>query len=397
MINTASVEQVQRSTFSGHFVKPLYNSYCFSNIPQTIKYTLTGKGQNGLPLDVFGNLPKRYKNVVFFFIDGFGWQFWELHKDTCSFLKRFEVDGVVSKLTAQFPSTTIAHTTTISTGVPVGQHGWYEWFLYEPVVDDLIIPLLFEYVRSENRKLSKTLTDPKNIFPASSVCQALAQAGIQSYAYQNKKYAHSPYSTTVLSPAAVIPYESFDKALDDVVKKVLSNKDQGYYFVYTEQIDAVGHMYGLNSIPFKQEVKLVMNILEQRFFKKVTGRLQDTLVVLVSDHGLIDVSDSKRVYINQLMPDFDRFIQRNAHGTLLVPAGSPRDFFIHIKPELLDEAEVSLKAVLRGIAEVYKTQDLIKENLFGLAISERFLERVGSLVILPYSNNFVWWYEQPFT
>ena len=56
MLNTSSLHAVNFSTFSQHFLKPLYDSYCFSNLPQTISFLLTGEGQSGLPLDVFGSL-----------------------------------------------------------------------------------------------------------------------------------------------------------------------------------------------------------------------------------------------------------------------------------------------------------------------------------------------------
>ena len=72
MLNTVSVNAVDSSKFSQQFVKPLYESYCFSNIPQTIDFLLTGEGASALPLDVFGNLPTKYDKVMLFFVDAFG-------------------------------------------------------------------------------------------------------------------------------------------------------------------------------------------------------------------------------------------------------------------------------------------------------------------------------------
>src|SRR5436190_19101580 len=151
MLNTTSLNAVSSSTFSQQSVKPLYNSYCFSNIPQTISFLLTGEGNSALPLDVFGNLPTEYDKVILFFVDAFGWRFFERYAEKYEFLKTILNVGVVSKMTSQFPSTTAAHTTTIHTGLNVGQSGIYEWQYYEPIVDDIILPLFFSYARDKKR------------------------------------------------------------------------------------------------------------------------------------------------------------------------------------------------------------------------------------------------------
>src|SRR5579863_6260727 len=182
MRNSASLHAVQHSRFSQRFVKPLYDSYCFSNIPQTTEFLLTGEGKSALPLDVFGNLPTRYNKVIVFFVDAFGWRFLERYADSLAFFKMAFKEGIVSKLTSQFPSTTAAHTTCIHTGLPVGQSGVYEWDYYEPLVDDIITPLLFSYGGDKVRDTLMRSGVPANkFFPPRSVYSALKAKGIVSY------------------------------------------------------------------------------------------------------------------------------------------------------------------------------------------------------------------------
>src|ERR1700730_15356944 len=136
MLNAASVKAVNSARFSQRFIRPRYDSYCFSNLPSAIQFLLAGdqqaqqKQQTRLPLDVFGSLPTSYDAVVFFFIDAFGWRFFERNAEKYAVLKTFLEHGVVSKLTSQFPSTTAAHVTCIHTGLEVGQSGVYEWNYY---------------------------------------------------------------------------------------------------------------------------------------------------------------------------------------------------------------------------------------------------------------------------
>src|SRR2546430_5092719 len=44
MLNATSLNAVNGSRFAQRFVKPLYSSYCFANLPGTIQHPLTGPG-----------------------------------------------------------------------------------------------------------------------------------------------------------------------------------------------------------------------------------------------------------------------------------------------------------------------------------------------------------------
>ncbi|MGZ6346311.1 MAG: alkaline phosphatase family protein, partial [Anaerolineales bacterium] len=80
--------------------------------------------------------------------------------------------------------------------------------------------------------------------------------------------------------------------------------------------------------------------------------------------------------------------------TLIVPGGSARDFFLYIKPGMIEEAQAFLTPRLEGKAEVRKVSDLALEGYFGPRVSAQFFGRAGDLVILPYRGETVWWYEK---
>src|ERR687891_552512 len=73
-------------------------------------------------------------------LDAFGRRFLERHAEH-PFLRRLEV----TELSTQFPSTTTAHVTTMHTGRPLGEHGLYEWNVYEPALDAIVTPLRFSF------------------------------------------------------------------------------------------------------------------------------------------------------------------------------------------------------------------------------------------------------------
>ena len=210
MLNTRSLSAVSNAKFTERFVRPLYDSYCFCNIPQAIEFLLTGKGKSALPPDVFGDFPTHYNKVILFFIDAFGWCFLERYADRYEFLKTALAQGVVSKMTSQFPSTTAAHVTCAHTGLNVGQSGVYEWHYYEPLVDELISPLLFSYATDRFTKdtLKSTGIAADAFYPRQTFYQRLQRQGVTSHIFQYEGYTPSTYSNTVFHGATAHAFKT---------------------------------------------------------------------------------------------------------------------------------------------------------------------------------------------
>lgn len=396
MLNSSSLNAVNGAKFSQRFVKPLYDSYCFTALPQTIEFMLTGEGQIALPQDALGNLPTRYNKVIFFFVDAFGWRFFKQYAEQYEFLKTILRHGVVSKMTSQFPSTTAAHVTSIHTGLDVGQSGVYEWNYYEPLVDDVITPLLFSYAGDKDRDTLKRSGIPAEaFFPRHSVYQKLQTKGIVSYIFQSEAYTPSTVSNMVFKGATVIPFKSISGALTDLVELVIADTAPvAYYFLYYDKIDAVCHTYGPNSRQFEETVDAFLKMMEELFYQKLPGKVEHTLLVLTADHGQVEVDPRRTYYLNKQGLSIEQYLQTNRRGKLLVPAGSARDMFLHVKEERVDEVVALLQKHLEGRAEVYRTEQLVTQYFFGSAQPSReFMTRVGNVVILPYQHESVWWYE----
>jgi hypothetical protein len=69
--------------------------------------------------------------------------------------------------------------------------------------------------------------------------------------------------------------------------------------------------------------------------------------------------------------------------------------FLYVEEAHLEEVADLLRRALDGRAEVHPVRELIVQGFFGSEPpSPTFLSRVGNLVILPYANESVWWYEQ---
>ena len=398
MFNTSSITAIDGSSsqLSPHFIAPRYDSYCFSHLPATIEHLLTGNGQPTLPPDVLGNLPTRYERVVFFFVDAFGWRFFERYADQYPFLKAALDRGVVSKMTSQFPSTTAAHVTCIHTGLPVGQSGVYEWTYYEPLVDERITPLLFSYAHDDVQRETLTASGiaPEAFFPQQTFYQRLHAQGIASHILQYKGYTPSTYSDIVFRGARVHPYESIQQALVFLSELLqVERASPVYYFLYFDRIDEVCHRCGPFSKEFETTTHDFFSAMDALFYQNISGKIANTLLLMTADHGQVEVDPKTTYYLNKHIPSIAQYLRTNRQGQLITPAGSPRDVFLYVKDEYVDSVIADLREQLAGHAEIYRTQELITQHYFGTQeLSPMLLARLGNVLVLPYKGETVWWY-----
>lgn len=398
-INQPSLDAVRRSRAGEHFRVPLYGSYCFSNIPGTVqKLLLPGRGAPlpALPADCLGPFDQPYEAVVVLFIDAFGWRFFEQVADKFPFLAHLHTHGVVSALTSQFPSTTSAHVTALNTGLPPSQSGIYEWNQYEPSLDEIINPLPF--TRASDRNQRETLVgvgDPSVIYPNRAMYREWRDLGVKTTLFQPRELVKSTYGDTLFAGSETRAFKTLAEGLINLSQALITRQNRHYYTFYYSGFDTVLHQYGPGSPQSEAELELLLIALDRAFLAQVRGKAKSTLLMVIADHGMEEVDSKTAMYLNQTVRGFADWQQRSATGALRMPAGSARDFFLHIRPEALDHAHAALTRHVGERATVRRVDELIAEGYFGpLPASQRFLDRVGNLVVLPHAGQSAWLYER---
>ena len=364
------------------FIKPRYDSGGFAHLPQRI-------------INIFEK--KEYETVVFFFIDGFGWRFYEEYKEHPFFVELAK-HGSIEKITSQFHSTTAAHVTTWHTGMPVGESGVFEWNYYEPKLDTIFSPLLYSYAGTKERDTAAASgIPPSEFYPDTNIYSKLKELGVESHFFQHSAFTPSPYSDTVMDGSKRHGYKTLSEAMINL-RLLLDEPDKRRYIgFYFGDVDSIMHKYGPASPHARAEIESMLDTLLKQFLLPLKEHPRgETLFLLTADHGHAEVDPETAIYLNRdpAFAGIEKYIKRNLAGDTLVPAGSPRDFFLYIKDDLLDEAQDFIQSRLVGKADVVKTEDLIEAGYFGESISETFLSRVGNLVILSYLHESVWWYEK---
>jgi len=377
---------------------PDYENGNFAHIPGLLKSLLGDETPTPLTPERFGFRPGQFKNVIFLFLDAFGWNVYSYFLNRRNrIIGRLTDKAQVHKITSMFPSTTAAHVTTFSTGQPVAEHGVYEWQYYEPVVDDVIMPLLFSYAREKQRdSLRSAGIDAGDILPDHTIFMDLQDAGIASYAFVPGDYIQTAYNQTMARGAKQVGYYTVAEGLATLNRQVKREVGPALFYFYAPAIDTLAHRYGPFSFQSLSEVEATLTLLDRFLFHPLRGR-DDALIVLSADHGQVGIDFKTTFYIN-LQPEFQElrcYLRANKRGQILPPGGSPRDMFLYVQEDYVDRAQSLLRTMLGGRADVYKIEELIAAGLFGGdEPSQAFMSRVGNLVILPRSDDTVWWYEK---
>jgi Type I phosphodiesterase / nucleotide pyrophosphatase len=280
-------------------------------------------------------------------LDAFGRRFLERYADH-PFLRRLEISPIVT----QFPSTTTAHVTTMHTGRPVGQHGLYEWNVYEPSLGEVVIPL-----RSD---------DARCFLDGDTLYQRLP---VPSTVLQPSAFSPSPYDRVFAAGARLQPFATFTLGVQRFFDALAAG---GYAYLYWDRIDADGHRFGPDSPQFEAAVMTALDALEAGL-RAVPG----ALVLVTADHGQVPVDPERVDHLDELWPELPALLTQP-------PAGSSRDVFLHTVPGATDEVAAGLSVRLAARAEVHPAADLFD------AIGPRLRERLGDVCVLPADGRTAW-------
>lgn len=368
-------------------VRPLHASFCFSNLPSTIASIFDHVNTGTVPPSCLPVRAGEVDRVVSLFVDALGFRF--IEQLDHPFLTRCEKDGIVSKLTAQFPSTTAAAVTTYATGLPVGLSGVYEWWQYHPALNDLIRPLLFT-ARGKNEigSLVNRGVTPSDIFPADQTSERLGAAGASVTWVGPKRILSSTTSNYLLRGLTRIGFDA-EEELPELAQE-LRDIERGVIHVYIESFDHACHHHGPDSETSRGVRNAVLDTIERMVSALGNGR---TLFLVFSDHGQTAVRARDRqwaIHLNEEVPELILWLKKSTQGDLLPPAGGARDAFLHVEDSYLLDAKIAISTILQDRAQVILTEDLIKNGFFG-PVGDRLRSVIGNLAILPEPGRTVHW------
>jgi len=389
------LETIKKNKKQGTFFYPFYTKYCISNLPDLILHLFNIKTQmqatkiKGFHKKIeISNINK----IVLFILDGLGLNQLLYHKKDRIFFDNFNKKGCFFPLTSIYPSQTTNAIATLNTGLTPQEHGLFEYFIYMKKPDMIINTLLFEPMNLDYKKFFRQKNYSSDLlYKGDTIYDILNKHEIKSFGHMYIRDAYSSCSKVFFKGSTIIPSLKSSDLIITLRKKIEKTKGPTYHFAHLGNLDTIAHQYGPQSEEYFTELSQIVSLLKNSFIYKMDKKSsKETLIIITSDHGGLGVLPDKTTYLNKY-PELIRNLQLNKRGTPILPTGSPRDIFLHVKQEKLSETQKILTQSLGEKAEIMEITTAIKKGLFGIGNpSKEFLERVGNLLILPYDNETIW-------
>ena len=220
-------------------------------------------------------------------IDGFTPEYFELYQPP--FLTKLINSGAYSgQMQPVFPSKTFPNHLSIVTGVYPQKHGIIHNSFYHPIINK-------EYKLGLGKTDSRWLT-------AKPLWIMAEQQGIKSATYF---WPESEARFDDILPTFMEPYDGKipnDQRLDTVVDWLSLPEDKKPQFIttYFSTVDSAGHEFGIHSTQAKEAVLSVDASLARFYQKLEQNGLTDLDIIIVSDHGMAEISKAQAITIESL-------------------------------------------------------------------------------------------------
>jgi hypothetical protein len=335
---------------------PAYGSASLSDLMPSVLASLGVADEPG----VLGLEPTSHAVVLL--VDGLGAELLRRHADAAPFLTSLRS----RPLTSGFPATTVTSLASLGTGLPPGEHGlpgytsWVEeadatvgWLGWSPVGrrDDLRGQLVPEHVQPRPTAFERAVDagiDVTVAAPASFEGSGLTRAVLRGGSYRGSVTPGDAVATAAAASRAAA---------------------RTLVYCYTPDLDLTGHVRGVDSEAWRDQLRLVDAFADQLAARLPAG----TVLHVTADHGMVDVDDEARI-------DGDT-VPALVEGVRAL-AGEPRARHVHAVPGAEADVLARWQAELGDRMWVGTGDDAVAAGLFGPVVGGPARARIGDVVAI---------------
>jgi hypothetical protein len=334
---------------------PLLPEYGRRSLAEVMPALLAALGVPG-PAPALAVPPVRA--AVLLLVDGLGSELLRRYADDAPFLASLPDLG---PLTAGFPSSTSISLASIGTGVPPGAHGLLGLALRTggELLDTLRWTAQGSHVDLRDRLV------PEEVQPVPTALERAAADGVAVTVVSLSEFEGSGLTRATLRGGRF----QGTYALGDLAAGLLAastSPGRQLCYGYHRDLDALGHLYGPGSLPWRLQLAQVDRLVEL-----VADRLPpDAVLAVTGDHGMVAVDRRYDVDTDRVLSD----------GVAQV-SGDPRARHVHVQPGALDDVLAAWTDVLGDGAWVVPGEQAVADGWFGLPVARHARDRIGDVVV----------------
>lgn len=338
-------------------VRPRYGGGCLADVLPSALAAL-GAGPDAAPdlLGLAGGPLAGVRRVAVLLVDGLGARQVPIAAPLAATLADVAAAkfGPAFELTAGFPSTTPTSLVSIGTGAAPGAHGVVGFTVNVPGTDRVL-----------NHITWGADPPPETWQPLHTWFERAAAAGVAVSVVSRPEYAGSGLTVAAYRGAAYRGASDVDSLAAEMLAAL--REVPSLVYGYDPELDMAGHLYGIDSPPWRAAVAGVDRLLA----RLVDGLPPDAALLVTADHGQVDVPEDRR---------FDVDTDPPLRAGIRVIAGEPRVRYLHTLPGSRDDVVAVWRSVLGDAAWVVTRDEAVAAGWFG-PVPEAHLQRIGDVVV----------------
>lgn len=364
------------------FVWPAYDGYSLANVAPTVlrHFGVGGIRSPGLAEAVVGGELAGAEKLVVTLVDALGYLTLTQAMDsgTVPGFHALAERGRFVPLTSVFPSTTAAALSSFHTGLPPAGHGVAGYRMYMP--DRGYVANMIRLSPEADERFGRMLLnsgDARALLGVPTVHSLLTAAGVSSYCMIHRSLAHSGLSEMLYDGATdVIPFVNASDLFIQVRSMLTSDPGRpSCIWLYTDTMDTIQHKYGTRGEEPEGEIHSLGYAIERELLSPLEGHDVSAALMLLADHGHIQVDEADIVPVAAL-PGLE-------HRLAAPPTGTARSAYFHVRDGAVTDVMSALETGLEGAAFVVETEAALAGGLWGTGTRAPGLSgRIGDVLAL---------------
>ncbi len=333
---------------------PLVPRYGGGSLADVVPSLLAGLGVPGM-VDVLGiSGPTR---VCVLLVDGLGWRLLREHEGDAPFLASL----AGSAITAGFPSTTASSVAALGTGVPTGEHGLVGYSFADG--GEVLNALRWSRYGAAAHVDLRDVLVPEDVQPRRTAFEVAADAGVAVRLVLPREHRGSGLTRAVLRGGWFQGVLGFGDLVARVAQALRSD-DRVLCYAYHADLDALGHVYGPGSEPWRWQL---------RFVDRLAAAVADGLpsggaLVVTADHGMVAADDRVDFDTDDVLRDGVRVLGGEARVR-------------HVYTSAAEAVRARWAERLGDRAWIASRGEAVDAGWFGPRVDDHVLPRIGDLVV----------------